>query len=277
MNILVALNSNYVGPLTVMLSSIMNSNPGEKFAVYVAHSSLTDNNFARIRASVETDRCRIVPVRVPDNLLADAPVLKRISKETYYRLLAMDFLPESVEKILYLDPDIVVINPLRSIYDIELGDNLLAGASHISEFLKKCNRRRLEMPNDSCYVNAGVLLMNISGLRNTVHSKDIFDFINSAPKSKLYLADQDVINALFGAKTVEADPRIFNLDEKTYKTMCSGLGIKWVKNNTVIVHFNGKYKPWKKGYKGSLDGFYFVEKHRLESVNRHGYTRVIPA
>nr|WP_243005008.1 glycosyltransferase [Hungatella effluvii] len=35
----------------------------------------------------------------------------------YYRLLAPHLLPEPLEKILYLDPDILVINPLRSLWE----------------------------------------------------------------------------------------------------------------------------------------------------------------
>jgi len=30
----------------------------------------------------------------------------------YYRLLAFKFLPEELDRILYLDPDILVINPI---------------------------------------------------------------------------------------------------------------------------------------------------------------------
>ena len=52
MNILVTLNSGYVYPLTVMLHSMMQTNPATRFTIYVAHSSLTPSDFAKIRASV---------------------------------------------------------------------------------------------------------------------------------------------------------------------------------------------------------------------------------
>ena len=45
MNILVTLDSNYVFPLTVLLKSIMITNINNTFDIYVAHCSLTENDF----------------------------------------------------------------------------------------------------------------------------------------------------------------------------------------------------------------------------------------
>jgi lipopolysaccharide biosynthesis glycosyltransferase len=261
MNILVALDSNYVNPLTVMLNSIMCSNPVADFSVYVAHSSLTDEDFKKIEASVDAARCQIIPVFIPDTMLAHAPTAKRISKETYYRLIAAQYLPKSVNKILYLDPDIVVINPLYRLYNIDMGKNFFAGASHVGRFLNHLSTKRLLMDKDSSYINAGVLLMNIAELRRRQSIPYMFRFIKKN-ESKLYLADQDVLNSLYFRDTIEIDPLLYNLDEKTFsrgRKLSGGknIDLDWVEKNTCIVHFNGKNKPWKQEeYKGSLDVFY---------------------
>lgn len=34
------------------------------------------------------------------------------------------------------------------------------------------------------------------------------------------------------------------------------ISLDWIRQNTVIVHYYGKNKPWKKDYKGFLDVFY---------------------
>ena len=49
MNILVTLDSNYVFPLTVLLKSIMITNINNTFDIYVAHCSLTENDFCNIK------------------------------------------------------------------------------------------------------------------------------------------------------------------------------------------------------------------------------------
>lgn len=269
MNILVTLDSNYVYPLTVMLSSLMRSNPYERFNLYVAHSSLTREDFYAIDAAVDSARCRVMPMRVSAEMLVNAPVLDRITHETYYRLLAPEYLPKSVDRVLYIDPDTVVINPLRGIYYMDFEGELIIGSSHVSPFLNFVNRIRLHMAKDSKYINAGVMLMNIEGLRKSTTSAEIFDYISSRGSS-LYLADQDVINGMFSAGTRLIAPEVFNLDEKTYKTAeeKGEIDMNWVKENCAIIHYNGEYKPWKPGYRGVLKPFFDHEVARMRERRR---------
>ena len=98
--------------------------------------------------------------------------------------------------------------------------------------------------------------------RKNITLKEILDFIQKKIKY-LLLADQDVINVLFADKLMKIDERKFNLDEKTftYYTKQSSknqrINLDWVRKNTVIVHFNGKHKPWNEpDYKGKLGEFY---------------------
>ena len=48
----------------------------------------------------------------------------------YYRLLAPRLLPASLHRVLYLDPDILVINPLTPLWETDLKGNLFGAASH---------------------------------------------------------------------------------------------------------------------------------------------------
>ena len=252
-NILVTLNSNYIDPLTIMLRSLMDSNTFEHFSLYVAHSSLTAEDFTKINANVDRSRTKVYSVTVPAQLLNDAPVLKRISKETYYRLLAVDYLPQSLDRILYIDPDTIILNSLSEFYNLEFGDKLIAGATHVYSFIRRYNLRRLGMPKNGEYINAGVLMMNLDGLRRSYTVKQIFDFITKNA-DKLPLADQDVINALYGDKTIALNPAVINCDEKTRRLR--RLTPWQIRMNTVIVHYDGKYKPWKPDYKGKMKCFY---------------------
>ena len=112
MNILVALDGNYVSPLCVLLKSLMISNPNAEFDLYVAHSSLKKEHFDRIDKHIDKTRVTVHSVEIDPELLNDAPVMDRISKETYYRLLLMDYLPKEVDRILYIDPDTIIINDI---------------------------------------------------------------------------------------------------------------------------------------------------------------------
>lgn len=61
----------------------------------------------------------------------------------YYRLLASKFLPVELERILYLDPDILVLNPVSELYWTDLDGDLYAAAPHDFISIKEINRIRL--------------------------------------------------------------------------------------------------------------------------------------
>lgn len=257
MNILVTLDSNYVGPLTVLLKSLMITNPNNSFDLYVAHSSLTEEDFIKIRRATDPQRTRVHSVTVSPGILEHAPVLKRISKETYYRLLMMDYLPESVDRVLYIDPDIVILRDISPLYNIDFKGKTLAAAGHVKLWVEGINRIRFNNPKGVRYFNAGVLMVNLEKLRKNITSEMVFDYIRKNQKW-LFLADQDVLNGMLGKDTINIDECIYNLDEKTVRFNRRRVrDLKWVEDNAVIVHFNGKYKPWKEGYKGILAPLYF--------------------
>ena len=248
-NLLVTLNSNYIPPLTVMLRSLMLADPAEEFTVFVAHSSLTASDIAAVEAAVDLSRTKICPIEIDPQLMNDAPVLKRITKETYYRLLATDYLPQELDRVLYIDPDTLIIKSIKDFYNIDFGGCAIAGATHVFGPVKLFNLVRLGLPASAKYLNAGILMMNLELMRKSYSVQDIFEFIRKNTK-KLMLGDQDVINALYGTRAIELSSVEYNCDEKIcfYKQ----LKLDDVRRRTVIIHYNGKHKPWKPKYKGIM-------------------------
>ena len=198
---------------------------------------------------------------MPEGLLAGAPVSDRYPTEMYYRLFAAHYLPQQLDRILYLDPDLVVLNSLRKLYEIDFGDNLFAAASHIeSRAFRDLNRLRLNLPEQTSYINSGVMMMNLKLLRNE-STQEIIDYINEH-KNALLLPDQDVLNALYAGRIIELDPMIYNLGDKYFYFKNVKLpreerfDLEWVRRNTVVVHYYGRNKPWKENYLGVLGVFY---------------------
>ena len=118
MNILVTLNSNYIKVLVVMLKSLAYNNKHKKIDVYVMNSSLTTGDIEYLKNNVMKN-INVIDLKVSDKELNDAPITKRYPKEMYYRILAAYYLPKKVDKILYLDPDLVVINKLDKLYEMD--------------------------------------------------------------------------------------------------------------------------------------------------------------
>lgn len=266
LNIFITLDSNYIYPLCVMLRSISATNVGSRIDLYVGYASLTQEDFAAMEEALAPLEHEIHPVHIDEKIFDGCPVLSRISKATYYRLLVGDLLPKNVDRVLYLDPDIVINKSLEELYSLDLGDNIIAGAIHLFGILGRLNRTRLGMGRENRYINAGVLLIDLKKWREFVTLDDIFAFIEKKNKT-LFLADQDVVNAFMKGRILTIDERLYNLDEKTFRLRSSFLSGKkridldWVRQNTAIIHYNGKHKPWREqNYAGRLGDFF--EKYK---------------
>lgn len=266
-NILVTLDANYIMPLRVLLHSLLMSDDTSFFCVYVAHSSLTAEDFAVIGNALPASRFAVVPVAVPPELLCDAPVLRRLTKASYYRLIAPSFLPDDVDRILYLDPDITVIRSLWPFYTTDLGDNYIAAAGHFDGLIRRVNLRRLHIRHNPDYVNSGVLLMDVQRLRALDNNEQIFDFVRRNART-LLLGDQDTVNAFYDGHILVSDARLVNLDERTFRRLRrrGEIDEAWVRENTAIIHYAGSKKPWLPPYSGALGGYFDACRKDLETA-----------
>ncbi len=264
-NILVTLNSGYVGPLRVLLRSLCESNPGVRFDVYVAHSSLRESDFKRIKSAIpDEESCRIINTYISPDRFPGLPYSQRWPREACYRIFAAHYLPPDLDRVLYLDPDMAVINRLDTFYKTDLQGNLMAACTHMFGFFQDLQRLRLKMSPGSVYINSGMLLMDLERFRREQVVEDVLDYYEKN-KRMIYLFDQDILNGLYHAQTLAVDTLRYNLDEKTLKiynfmrTSKTGVvNYDWIKKNTAIIHFCSKVKPWHEGYKGKFGELFYT-------------------
>lgn len=259
MNILVTLNSNYVKPLKVMLKSMFMNNPSDDFSVYLMHSSIKAEELADINQFIVRNGQNFFEIAIQNEYFRNAPVVLHYTKEMYYRLLAFKFLPANLDKILYLDPDIIVINGIRNLYNLDLSGYLYAAAYHKLVPVKEINKIRLKSYEMEEYFNSGVLLMNLALQREKVGEQEIYEFV-AKYKSRLIMPDQDILNSLYAKEIKKLDEIKYNYDTRYYKynkiISKGAVGMDYIINNTSILHFCGKKKPWHKNYHGEFHSLY---------------------
>ena len=268
-NILVTIDANYKNPLKVMLYSLFTNHPGESFSIYLIHQRLPEDDLRELDEFTEQWGHLFIPVRFTGTCFDDAPVVMHYTKEMYFRLLACKILPGSVNKILYLDPDLLVINSIRELYDICLDGYLFAAACHDKSSLKEINRYRLHNYEMEQYYNSGVLLMNLALQRKKIREQEIFDFVEKN-KSRLILPDQDILNSLYFKEIRPLNDLLYNLDPRYYRyykmTSRGAVDMDFIIEKTAILHFCGKRKPWKKNYYGPFHSLYkHYEKQALRA------------
>ena len=250
-SILTTLDRRYLPQLHVLLTSIRLNNPGESFHLYLIHSDIPEAALGDLARWCGKQSYGFDEVRVGEELFRTAPASKQYPREMYYRLLAPQMLPEELDRVLYLDPDILVINPLRPLWETDLRGRLFAAAAHTgkTELANNVNRIRLGVDHD--YYNSGVLLMDLSLDRTRIRPDDLFAYVEEHGP-ELLLPDQDLLNALYGDDILPIDDALWNYDARNYNNYLlrsSGTqNVEWVMAHTSVLHFCGKAKPWKPNY-----------------------------
>ena len=213
--LLAALDENYLPRLQVLLTSVFINNPEEKMELYLIHRNIPEKSLEKLRMQCRSFHYPLHLIQVDASFFQNAPVSRRYPQEMYYRLLAPHLLPGDLDRILYLDPDTLVINALRPLWETNLNGNLFAAASHtgVTEIANNVNRLRLG--TDSDYFNSGVLLMDLKLGREKILPEDVFSYF-SEHSASLLLPDQDILNAMYGNQIWEVDDAVWNYDARNY-------------------------------------------------------------
>ncbi|MDO5398264.1 MAG: glycosyltransferase family 8 protein [bacterium] len=256
MNILFSINSKFKQRLIDCIHSIERFDGN--YNIYILHSDLSDRDIDEIKNLVGANII-VKGIYISPGSVRDFPESKRYPREIYYRIFAAQLLPKSLERVLYLDADIIAINPLDGLYNMDFDGAYFIACTHTREFLTKINCARLGAKSNSIYVNTGVMLMNLEALRKYQKIDDVYEFVEH--KKALLLPDQDIITALYGYKVKLADSMIYNLSDRTLALYNVDIrnekrDITWVRQNTVIIHYFGRQKPWNEKYIGVLNVFY---------------------
>ncbi|MFG6674313.1 glycosyltransferase family 8 protein [Leuconostoc lactis] len=250
-DLLVTVDDHYVKPLKVLLFSIKQTNPGQHFDIWLLHANITPSVLQALATFVDQLGFNLHAIKVPLAAWAEAPTakFKQYPPEMYFRLLCGDYLPDTLHRVIYLDPDILVINPIKPLFDMPLAGHMLAAASHmgLTGITQTINHVRLG--TRQAYFNSGVMLMDLDKMRQRVRLQDIFDVIASRGR-ELILPDQDILNYLYGADILPIPEEVWNYDTRDnivhYAKSFGEVDMQWVMKNTVILHFCGRPKPWEK-------------------------------
>ncbi len=259
MHLLFTADQNYALHILPVLQSIRTIHPHTSFHIHLIGDDIARETIEMIGLFCRHKKMAFSAYSVADHVFKEAPINKHYSKAMYYRMLAADILPKTVKKVLYLDPDVLVINSLKSLWEIDMEGHLFVAASHTGEesLLGSINKIRLD--TSSVYYNTGVLLMDLRQIRKDFDSDRLFSFID-ATGHKLLLPDQDVFNALYGHRTKQVPDEIWNYDPRKYSQYllksAGAYDTYWVIQNTSILHYCGKDKPWHPRYRYRFGSLY---------------------
>jgi lipopolysaccharide biosynthesis glycosyltransferase len=246
LNIACAIDEKYAQHCGVMLSSLFVNNPDVSLSVYVINDGLSTAARARLDSVARQFQQQLRFESIDTTLLGNARISAHLSLATYFRLLIPRVLPPDVEKVLFLDSDLIVRSSIVELYDTAFEEHTLAA---VENPFSTSDAERLALPTGAAYFNAGVLLINLRAWRDEGTCEKAIEYIN-AQADVLRFHDQDALNATLRGRWRKCSP-VWNAQEAFFLTRCAAaeLGVdkrelRSTRSNPRIVHFTGSAKPW---------------------------------
>ncbi|MDX2099948.1 MAG: glycosyltransferase family 8 protein [Leptolyngbyaceae cyanobacterium bins.59] len=234
MNVLFCFDRNYEQHFGVAVTSLILNNAAHLQGIYIITDHISPELKAKLEALTQKHKVTFYPYEI-DGKKAEVDKFKifaHVSAAACYRLLIAEILPPDLEKVLYLDSDLVVNGDLSELYNLDVSNYPVAAFGG----KVRTTKQRLQLKNDY-YFNSGVLLINLNLWRQQKVGLRAIDIIKNDPESVL-LPDQDAINKV-------VDGNFLLLDKKWNSQVDSYEFQSQVDGDSVIVHYIGSLKPWQ--------------------------------
>lgn len=170
-----------------------------------------------------------------------------VSKATYYRLFFFDLLPENVERIVYIDIDMVVTGDISDLFDVPF-EEPIAAVNHYSG----TDEVRLWGDAGGAYFNAGLIVFDVLKIKAQGFVQRYIEVLETM-SDRIVWHDQDVLNIAHDNQWHHL-PWYYNLTRSAEQALAP------VDTTKVrVIHYDGWNKPWLKGVVRPLDDFW----HRM--------------
>ncbi len=251
-NVLCATDRNFLYPTYVTMISVIKNHPQMHVNFFlIVDGDLSEDDLKKLKAFIESQNATIEFLRMDIEDFDGFEISERFTKAAYFRLMAHKYLPKSLERILYLDVDIIVNADISEFYFEEFGDKYLLATSHnpVPDYYNTLDNTlvNFEAAGKGEFFNSGVLVFNLQKFRENITANDYVTAYEECLKNDIKVFyDQGLLNYMFFDKT-----RYFSSMDYNYRY---SIPIDYKrridpnrKYKKAIIHYTGMkqpYKPW---------------------------------
>ena len=254
-NIAFAIDNNYpIFTLLAIDSMLKNNTSNANIRFFIVENNLTNYNKNKMRKFVEKRGQKIEFVNIDTKVIDDGinyfTFSNRITPIAMARILLATILPKEIDKVLYLDGDILVTGNIQELYDFNFTNYPVAMAAnnyqakHYLPCTAKCKRKHF-------YANSGVILMDLNKWREENIPEQLLNYFKINKKYFLFIEpsygyswdkkyflypDQDLLNVVLDGR-IKPLPQRWNNQVVNMRSMVD----PYVPG---ILHYIGAVKPW---------------------------------
>lgn len=247
--------SKYVG---VALQSVAINNPNTPLYFHLFFDDIHDNDIEKYQSLTHLENSRITIYYIDNSFFKDFPQIGYFGLATYYRLIipSVVYANTQAHKVLYMDADMICLNPIKSLFEIEMGNNiacvvpdcLLNKAISYSKLISSFG-----WDNSHQYFNAGMMLIHTQNWHKADIDNKFIDLMQAYAKNPSKCPDQDILNILLQDKVIFVGEK-YNWQH--WREMPQALTD--FSDEIVIAHLLGDKKPWSFAGRHKIYDVYFL-------------------
>ncbi len=253
LNICYSLDSQYAEQLAVSMSSILNnSDEDENINFYILDGGLSNEDKTNINSLKKIKNFSIEYININKEDFNCCPLLKEkdekyssyhVTLPTYFRF-KLPTLLNDLDKVLYIDCDIIARTSLKELFKENLNNKALA---MVLDAESKKEAKRLGLKK---YYNAGVMLINLDFWRKNNVEESLFNYAKNN-SDKILWQDQDIVNIVLEDK-IKSISEKWNFQYFLYEK----IDVKALSDSSII-HLAGRFKPWLIPFEHPIYDYYY--------------------
>lgn len=243
-----AANEKFVPHLATLFLSLLQTKKSESiFNFYVIDDHISLISKDRLNRMINGYNATISSLQIDTLEFEDMVESDRIPTIAYLRTAIPNFLKRTdIHRAIYLDCDIVALQPIEDIWSIDLGDKSVA-AIEDAGFHQPLDAMEIDAMSNT-YFNSGVMIIELDKWRAKKITEQVLKFA-STNQEELRFYDQDALNALLHDRWLVLHPKwnaqaYILLDEKDYPTKIGQIEYAETRQEPALVHhYSGHIKP----------------------------------
>lgn len=263
MHLLFCANDAYVPHVATTLASIFENNNDIPFCVHLLTTYISEQNSGKLVSFVNKYN-HIIDIKTvnPNDFDIDESVCGKWGIFPSLKLYAADLFSD-VDRLLYVDADMICLGSLQALLDINL-DNTNYYASMVTDDEASINHKhRLGLNENVFYGCAGLVYLNLEKWRRDKIREKCMTYFND-PKNRhtILFGEQDVMNVVLQGNIREL-PIEYNMMSMYWKHYDNRVPAKYKqtiqkhRKEAIIIHYIGDVKPWHKDCHFPLKKYYW--------------------
>ena len=261
MNIVYHSSDSFAQVTAISIVSIFENNKDvDNITIYIIEKKFSNDSKKKLLEIATRYNRHIVFIPMPDiNELEDLGLKKIKEKsifDSYCRLFLDDLLPDTVERVIYLDGDVLCMGSLSELWNLDMQDKCVAG---VIDCIGEAYYKLLDMSAEARYCNSGVILFDLKKWKERKCGERVKEYVHKN-NGYVFFMEQTAFNVV-----MQEEIHILSPKYNTY-TMMQVLSYKQLKilrkcerfysereiedavENPVLVHMTSSFmvvnRPW---------------------------------